>query len=257
MSARQFDSQLRSLLLRSRAVRGDDVVIDGLKLPGGNVRADMVVVNDAVSGFLIWGAHADSAATAEQVLAYDRFFRYSNILTVPDHLDGVGDLVPDSWGIWVALGSGQTSRLRCVRPAFVRYGREQIHVAGLLTRQECWTQLGVRGLARGGSRLSKDELAMRLGQALPIPVMDAYLAACLKKRFDQAIPWWASADRPEESERVFPQTPPLSHAVISDVSPAAARSATFNLIHLARARLQSHRTADQMGTGAVPGTSSL
>lgn len=238
VSASSLESQLRGLVLRSRAVRGDDVVIEGLKLPGGNVRADVVVVNDAVSGFLIQGAHANTGVLAKRVLAYDRFFRYSNILTVPEHLDGVGELVPDSWGIWVALGHGRTVRLRCVRPAFVRCGREPVHVAGLLTREECRTQLAARGLARGGSKLSKAELAMRLARALPIPFMDAYLAACLKRRFDQAIQWWSSSG--------------ASAAPLAVVGPG-----TLNLGHLARVRLQAHQTVGCMGAGVVPGPSTL
>lgn len=236
--APQLESHLRSLLLRSRAVRGDDVVIDGLKLPGGDARADVVVINRAVSGFLICVTHADSAALAKQVLAYDQFFRYSNIVTVPEHLDGLSELVPESWGIWVALGSGRTSRLRCMRPAIVRYGREPVHIAGLLTREEIQTQLAVLGLAGGGSRLSKNELAMRLGRVLPNPFMDEYLAACLKKRFDdEGILWWTSADTSKQSRDVLPQVLSPSSAAMPEVSPAAARQATLSLAHLARARL--------------------
>jgi len=177
-----YDPQLRRLLMSSKAVHGTDLVVEELWLPGGRCRADVAVVNEELTGFEIKAGRDRLDRLPQQILEYDSLFRYSNIVTVPAHLRQVEKMVPEAWGVWVALGEGRTLRLRCLRPASANLRRNTIRIARLLTREECIAKLKTLAPSKGASRLSKEALAQQVGRALTQRELDSYLCECLQAR---------------------------------------------------------------------------
>jgi hypothetical protein len=178
----EYDSQLRRLLMNSKAIRGDDLLLNELWLPSGRCRSDLAVVNGELEGFEIKAGRDRLDRLPRQIQEYDRLFRYSNIVTVPPHLRSIEAMVPSNWGVWVALGEGRTLRLRCLRPATANFRRDTVYVARLLTRDECISKLKALGCGKGTSRMSKEALVQRVGLALTITQIDAYLCECLHAR---------------------------------------------------------------------------
>jgi hypothetical protein len=203
-----YDAQLRRLLMNSRAVRGDDLVVEELWLPSGRCRADVAVVNEELTGFEIKAGRDRLDRLPQQILEYDSLFRYSNIVTVPAHLRAVEKMVPVTWGVWVALGEGRTLRLRCLRAASANLRRDCGRMARLLTRDECITKLKALAIAKGTSGLSKDALTQRVGRALTMRMLDSYLCECLHARaarpgvrFDLDEVLAANVDNPDVDEQ--------------------------------------------------------
>lgn len=176
-------TQLRRLLLNSKAVRGGDLVVDDLQLPGGRARADVAVISEGIAGFLIMAGTDRMGRLARQVHEYDRFFRHSNIVTVPGHPDRVEELLPNNWGIWIALGEGRRLRLRCLRKASANWRRSAEHIARLLTREECLSELEASRSFSGTETRSTAELIKRVGLVRPLPELEAYLRDCLLARW--------------------------------------------------------------------------
>lgn len=178
----EYDAQLRRLLMNSKAVHGNDLVVEELWLPSGRCRADVAVVNEELSGFEIKAGRDRLDRLPQQIQEYDSLFRYSNIVTVPAHLREVEKMVPETWGVWVALGGGRTLRLRCLRPASANLRRDTVRMARLLTREECIVKLKALAISKGASRLSRDALAQKVGRALTQRELDSYLCECLQAR---------------------------------------------------------------------------
>jgi hypothetical protein len=176
----EYDAQLRRLLMNSKAVHGNDLVVEELWLPSGRCRADVAVVNEELTGFEIKAGRDRLDRLPQQILEYDSLFRYSNIVTVPAHLREVEKMVPETWGVWVALGEGRTLRLRCLRPASANLRRDTVRMARLLTREECIAKLKALAASKGASKMSKEALAQQVGRALTQRELDSYLCECLK-----------------------------------------------------------------------------
>lgn len=176
-------SQLRRMLLDSKAVRGDDLVVEDLQLPGGRARADVAVIREGIDGFLIMPSTDRMGRLARQVHEYDRFFRHSSIVTVPGHLERIEELLPTNWGIWIALGEGRTLRLRCLRRASANWRRSAEHIARLLTREECLSELEASRSFSGTETRSTAELIKKVGLVRPLPELEAYLRDCLLARW--------------------------------------------------------------------------
>jgi hypothetical protein len=217
----EYDAQLRRLLMNSKAVHGNDLVVEELWLPSGRCRADVAVVNEELTGFEIKAGRDRLDRLPQQILEYDSLFRYSNIVTVPAHLREVEKMVPETWGVWVALGGGRTLRLRCLRPASANLRRDTVRVARFLTREECITKLKALAMSNGASRLSKDALAQKVGRALTQRELDSYLCECLQAR--ETRPGVRSA---------FDEVV-AAHANSSEVGTQQENPAAFSLGHLA------------------------
>lgn len=213
----EYDAQLRRLLMNSKAVRGDDLVVEELWMPSGRCRADVAVVNQELTGFEIKAGRDRLDRLPQQIVEYDSLFRYSNIVTVPAHLRAVEKMVPETWGVWVALGEGRTLRLRCLRPASVNLCRDTVRMARLLTREECIAKLKVLAACQGASKLSKEVLVQKVGRALTQRELDSYLCECLQAReakprmrsvFDEVV-----AAHTNDSERDTQQEEPAAFSL--------------------------------------------
>lgn len=181
----EYDSQLRRLLQRSAAVRPDAHVAEELWLPSGRCRADVAVASDELVGFEIKAGRDRLDRLPGQIAEYDSQFRFSNIVTVPKHLAQVERLLPGHWGVWIALGEGRRLRLRCLRRASAHLERDGTQVARLLNCDECLAKLRALGLGKGASKLSKADLAEKVGLALTLRELDRYICECLKLRSGQ------------------------------------------------------------------------
>ena len=151
MSAIAHDYQLRALLkthLSSR-ISADDRVVDEFGLAYGAVRADVALVNGHLEGFEIKAGRDTLKRLPAQVAAYNKVFEFSWVVTTPDHLSGVRELVPIGWGLLVAKAIEQNIELVQVRRAKRNSNRNSDHLARLLWREEALAQLETLGLSKG------------------------------------------------------------------------------------------------------------
>lgn len=189
MDAIAHDYQLRSLLkehLRAR-VMPDDLLVDEFQLAFRAVRADLALVNGHLEGFEIKAGRDTLARLPHQVLAYDKIFEYSWVVTTSVHLPHVRKLVPKAWGLMVANVDGSGPTLRRVRAAKRNGGRDGNHLARLLWRDELLVKLEQLGISKGLKSKPKIALYAALGEAMPVQDLADYVRICLKTRDDWRV----------------------------------------------------------------------
>lgn len=178
------DHQLRELLkqhLASQMSTGD-LVVDEFLLAYGAVRADVALVNGHLEGFEIKAGKDKLTRLAGQVEAYDRVFEFSWVVTTKEHLAGVREVVPKSWGLMIAAGEPDTLALKAVRNPKRNPRRDAEHLARLLWRDELLVKLTDLGIARGIKTKPKVALYVALAEALPVQELADYVRGCLKTR---------------------------------------------------------------------------
>jgi hypothetical protein len=184
MLAIAHDHQLRALLkehLRSRTEPGD-LVVDELLLAWGDVRADVARVNGHLEGFEIKAGRDTLQRLPSQVRAYEAVFDFSWLVTTQEHLKGVREIVPASWGLMVAKGAAEGVDLKVVRSAKPNRRQDPAHLVRLLWREEVMAKLEELGASRGLKRKPKIQLFAALAAAMPVPELSAYVRECLKAR---------------------------------------------------------------------------
>lgn len=178
------DHQLRDLLKQHLALQisTGDLVVDELLLAYGTVRADVALVNGHLEGFEIKAGKDKLTRLAGQVEAYDRVFEFSWVVTTKNHLPGVREVVPKSWGLMIAAGDSSALTLKAVRRPKRNPRRDGEHLARLLWRDELLTKLTDLGLTRGLKSKPKVALYAALAGALPVQELADYVRGCLKTR---------------------------------------------------------------------------
>lgn len=189
MDVLAHDRQLRALLkahLHERTT-SDDLVVDEFHLAFGTVRADVALVNGHLEGFEIKAGKDTLIRLPRQVVAYNKVFEFSWVVTTSAHLSEVRKLVPRKWGLMVAYADVSGSILKPVRAAKRNAQRDRNHLVRLLWRDELLAKLEVLGLSKGLRSKPKIALFAALAAALPVDELAEYVRTCLKTRADWRV----------------------------------------------------------------------
>lgn len=166
----------------------DDLLVDEFGLAYGAARADLALVNGHLEGFEIKAARDTLTRLPSQVEAYSHVFEMASIVTTRNHLADVRPLLPQWWGILLAVPRLHVVELTIHRKPRANPSRSAHHLARLLWRDETLAALNSLGLDRGLKSKPKLVLFDALAAAMPVSELADYVRICLKARGD-----WRSA----------------------------------------------------------------
>lgn len=200
---RMLDRDIRQAL-RERLVAehgSEALIVDELALREGSVRADLCLVNGALSGFEIKSAADSLGRLPAQVAGYSRVFDYAALVADARHLEQAGDQLPDWWGVYEARRGRKGPRIVRIRRGRRNPALDVASVVQLLWRDEALAVLEQHGIADGLSRCTRSQLWQLLVDEVPASQLCAAVREALKARGDWRVshepakvpePWWRS-----------------------------------------------------------------
>lgn len=139
----------RALHAEIRVLNPDAKIIDELGLRQGQVRADAAVVSDVLHGYEIKSQADTLRRLPEQARVYSRVFDYATIVVAMCHLSEAGLVVPNWWGLVVAVGCAGSVELAPIREAKANPSVDKRALAELLWHDDAMALLRRKGEHRG------------------------------------------------------------------------------------------------------------
>lgn len=183
------DMDIRQVLhTRFRELHGgeaDTIIVDELGVCEGRVRIDIAVINGQLNGYEIKSERDTLARLGQQADAYSRVFDTVTLITCSSHLDHATELVPEWWGLSLAVEDPiGTIRVEEIRAPRDNPSRDPFAVAQLLWRDEALSALAARGLDRGFKTKPRIALWERLAASLNVPELLELVRETIKTRRD-------------------------------------------------------------------------
>jgi hypothetical protein len=179
------DIDVRSVLCRQLSEIHDDantLLISELGLCQGSVRVDVAVVNGSISGFEIKSAKDTLERLPTQCEAYSRALDYVTLVTAENHLDDALRMVPDWWGISVAVEANHSISIEENRTPERNLAVDPMALAQLLWRDEALECLKELRLAAGLTSKPRRTLWAKLAQSVPPTDLGEMVRSRLKAR---------------------------------------------------------------------------
>jgi hypothetical protein len=161
------------------------IVVDELSLCQGNARIDIAVVNGSMHGYEIKSESDTLERLPNQINIYNQVMDTITIVTGPNHLNKVKELVPKWWGITVAkLNSNNNMESKIIRKTKQNPNVNAMALAQLLWRDEAIQILEEVNLIKGYKGKSRRVLRERLANSLSLEETKYYVRRQLKSRKD-------------------------------------------------------------------------
>ena len=161
------DPEIRALLekgaLKKASADPNTRIIPELGICGNRYRADVVVINDHMTGYEIKSESDSLRRFPNQIYGYDLLFDYCHLVTASKHLEKAKKILPDHWGIKIVEEGG---RIKTIRRARKNPNKTIETAVRLLWRDEVYDILQKYNRHRGKSRWDKESLANCLIQDL-------------------------------------------------------------------------------------------
>jgi hypothetical protein len=124
------------------------------ELCAGYGRADVVTLNGELVGYEIKSNHDSLSRLQTQVWAYDRVFDRNWVVTTMRHEDKVQDIIPEHWGLIVALPVSpqcpdEVGEFFVAREASANPNQEMHYLLDLIWRDELLEFLRANNARRG------------------------------------------------------------------------------------------------------------
>ena len=137
----------------------DTFVIDELGLRNGEIRADIAVVNEKMSGYEIKTERDTLNRLCNQILAYNEVFDKVYIVTAHNHLTKVLNTVPPWWGVYIIkISDASNFSFYLYRKAQLNKRLKCLGLAQLLWKNEVLEILNAKMKFNIKSSVSKEEL---------------------------------------------------------------------------------------------------
>lgn len=161
----------------------DTVVLDELGLCQGAARIDVAVVNGRIHGFEIKSKCDTLGRLPQQAEIYSATLDQVTLVLHESHLSEALPLIPDWWGLKVAVGGSRGAvHFHQHRAARLNPGPDPVAIAGLLWADEAVAILARHGCDRGVRGKPRKELYARLASSLKIGALRDEVRAALKQR---------------------------------------------------------------------------
>jgi len=185
--------ELRRKVSRQYGADPDTLVIEELGLCQGVVRVDLAVINGSIHGYEIKSEHDTLDRLPGQSQVYNRVLDYVTIIASPTHAEKVAQLVPEWWGVSIALPIKGGVILKAERQPSRNASTDPFAFAQLLWRNEALEVLTALGLADGMRSKPRDLLWKRLADELGPRRLGKIVRQRLK---DRATYWRAPLPQP-------------------------------------------------------------
>src|ERR1035438_3619867 len=181
------DIDLRQALRESLTARctpdSNTVVVEELGIFSGAVRADIAVINGSLKGYEIKSDRDTLARLANQAVMYSKVFDTVTIVLADRHLERAARLIPDWWGIEVAVTDGSPKlQLSRIRNESLNSEVDPFALVQLLWRDEALALLGEASSSERLTSRPRRFLWQALATAVPLPELKSIVRACLKNR---------------------------------------------------------------------------
>lgn len=173
------------------------LVVDELGISRGEVRADVAVISpDKFVGYEIKSDFDSLVRLQRQIMLYDLVFDQSYLICGNKFIEKALKILPDHWGLFtltaqrVNLRSGAGGhdyklKFTRVREASDNPGASLAAIALLLWKDELVSELKLRGVYKGKSRYTREQL----GAALAAHVGHGALREIVARRLSQRVGW--------------------------------------------------------------------
>lgn len=159
----------------------ETLVIEELGLCQGLARIDLAVINGSIHGYEIKSEQDTLNRLPSQTQTYNRVFDYVTVVTSRKHAEKIAQMVPNWWGISIAIPSESGVLLMKKRQAKKNRKTDSFALAQLLWRDEAVDALvsvGVKGIRSKPRQL----LWRRLSLDIPREELGRIVRTRLKQR---------------------------------------------------------------------------
>lgn len=158
-------------------------LIEELRLHGGEVRADLVLV-EQMHCFEIKSEADSLARLINQGSRYGWVFDRVTLVMAPCHVAKAMDLLPPWWGAMVV--DSQTGTFQCIREAGLNVRHKAASLASILNKEEALEVLRKEGHIKGWRSKSLYLIQQHIAQALDLDEIKEHIRAALLARASSA-----------------------------------------------------------------------
>jgi hypothetical protein len=173
---------LRVEMQRRHVGETDIRFIEELGVCQGSARVDFAVVNGRVHGYEIKSERDTLTRLRSQADFYSEALEYVTIIAAPHHLNQIGEIVPDWWGVWSATQRKDEIHFDTVQEARPNPSVSSHALVQFLWRDEALAILAEHSLAVGMSSKSRQLLWERLSKSFTVEELAGFVRARLKQR---------------------------------------------------------------------------
>jgi hypothetical protein len=160
------------------------IIVDELCILDGDCRVDLAVVNGQLHGYEIKSDADTLDRLRAQVPAYSAVFDRVTLVAGSRHAGRAFGLVPEWWGLTIAVSEGGRVQLHPERAAGINGGIDPAAIASLLWRDEVMAVLKERCGGHGLSSHPRPLLRKLLARLMPLDELRDVVRAALKERKD-------------------------------------------------------------------------
>jgi hypothetical protein len=173
-----------ALRVEMRAVHKGDpetLVLEEMGLCQGVVRVDVAVINGSMHGYEIKSEQDTLARLPAQAEIYNQVFDFVTIVTAKNHERKIREMVPEWWGISIAVPTEGGLKLWTRRRPRQNKKLNPLSLAQLLWREETLLALTKLGLDEGLKSKKRDILWNRLADSVDIAALSTIVREAIKR----------------------------------------------------------------------------
>lgn len=179
----QIKQALAGHLARQSAVQAISL-LEELRLHGGEVRADLVLVED-MHCFEIKSEADSLSRLINQGSRYGWVFDRVTLVMAPCHVAKAMDLLPPWWGAMVV--DAETGTFQCLREAGLNVRHNAASLASILNKEEALEVLRLEGQLRGWKSKSLYLIQQHITETLSLEEIKAHIRTALLVRANSAV----------------------------------------------------------------------
>lgn len=160
----------------------DNLVIDELGLHNGEIRADIAVLGDKLTGYEIKTSKDRLIRLPRQVSTYSQIFEEAFLVVAEKHLKSAIDIIPSWWGIYIIDSNNDTITFDYYRPSDINPNRDFISIAQLLWKNEALDIANHKFNCNVKEKSSRCVIYESLSKVCSIEEISYIVIDCLKRR---------------------------------------------------------------------------
>ena len=160
----------------------DSYIVEEMGVWSGTVRIDVAIINGSLTGYELKSDRDTLERLPHQRDIYGHVFDYLHLVVGKRHAEDAEKLLPDWWGIKIAVADGTEIKLLPHRDASQNPTPDPYLIAEMLSKDEAIRILDSLGLAKGWRSKPIRVIHKWLAAELPLTDLKDRVRAILKQR---------------------------------------------------------------------------
>ena len=160
----------------------DSYIVEEMGVWSGTVRIDVAIINGSLSGYELKSDRDTLERLPHQRDIYGHVFDYLHLVVGKRHAEDAEKLLPDWWGIQIAIADSRDVKLLPHRRPSLNPSPDPYLIAELLSKEEAISVLSAFGIDRGWKSKKIRLIHERLANEIPLPDLKDQVRSILKKR---------------------------------------------------------------------------